>query len=332
MACPFNKDNLTALKSIVDTCKSNPEVLHKEELKFFKEFVESFGGQIPKRQKMEEPKINPAEGKPQEAEESDTESVLEFDMEGCLEADTVTDEQVMGDDEKKPTEEEIDKADEVRGQGMHEFSEGNYEKAIQFFTEAIQMNPKSAILFTKRGQSYIKMNKPNACIQDCTKALDLNCDSAAAFKFRGRAYRLLGEWEKAAHDLRQACKIDFDEQSDEWLKEVQPNALKIQQHKIKQERKNAEKLKEKPKETANQPPPNMPNLADFLKDPMLREAMNDPEISAAFNDIVLNPNNMDKYVSNPKFAAFVELLKKWSNFPNPDFGKTAPPAEEDGLD
>lgn len=24
-------------------------------------------------------------------------------------------------------------------------------------------------------------------------------------------------------DLRQACKIDFDEQTDEWLKEVTPN-------------------------------------------------------------------------------------------------------------
>jgi len=35
--------------------------------------------------------------------------------------------------------------------------------------------------------------------------------------------RLLGHWEQAAIDLRQACKIDFDEQADEWLKEVTPH-------------------------------------------------------------------------------------------------------------
>ncbi len=35
--------------------------------------------------------------------------------------------------------------------------------------------------------------------------------------------RLLGNFVEAAKDLRLACKIDFDEQADEWLKEVTPN-------------------------------------------------------------------------------------------------------------
>ena len=36
-------------------------------------------------------------------------------------------------------------------------------------------------------------------------------------------FRLLGNFEEAAQDLRLACKIDFDETADEWLKEVTPN-------------------------------------------------------------------------------------------------------------
>ena len=36
-------------------------------------------------------------------------------------------------------------------------------------------------------------------------------------------HRLLGNFLEAAKDLRTACKIDFDEQADEWLKEVTPN-------------------------------------------------------------------------------------------------------------
>ncbi len=51
----------------------------------------------------------------------------------------------------------------------------------------------------------------------------VNPDNAAAYKFRGRAHRLLGHWLEAVKDLRSACKIDFDEQADEWLKEVTPN-------------------------------------------------------------------------------------------------------------
>lgn len=81
----------------------------------------------------------------------------------------------------------------------------------------------SALLFAKRGQCFLKLNKPNACIRDCSRALEINPDNAAAYKFRGRAHRLLGQWEEAARDLRNACKIDFDEQADEWLREVTPN-------------------------------------------------------------------------------------------------------------
>jgi tetratricopeptide (TPR) repeat protein len=81
----------------------------------------------------------------------------------------------------------------------------------------------SALLYAKRGQCFLKLNKPNACIRDCSRALQINPDNAAAYKFRGRAHRLLGQWEDAAQDLRNACKIDFDEQADEWLKEVTPN-------------------------------------------------------------------------------------------------------------
>lgn len=80
-----------------------------------------------------------------------------------------------------------------------------------------------ALMYAKRGQCYLKLNKPNACIRDCTIALSLNPDNAAAYKFRGRAHRLLGNWLEAARDLRSASKIDLDEQTDEWLKEVTPN-------------------------------------------------------------------------------------------------------------
>ena len=33
-------------------------------------------------------------------------------------------------------------------------------------------------------------------------------------------FRLLGNFTEAAKDLSTACKIDFDEKADEWLKEV----------------------------------------------------------------------------------------------------------------
>lgn len=94
---------------------------------------------------------------------------------------------------------------------------------LKLIESQTSFSPGSALLYAKRGQANLQLSKPHACIRDCSVALQINPDSAAAYKFRGRAHRLLGHWAEAAQDLRNACKIDFDEQADEWLKEVTPN-------------------------------------------------------------------------------------------------------------
>lgn len=133
----------------------------------------------------------------------------------------------MGNYELQPTEEQIEQSQEKRSQAVSAFVEKDYEKAIQLYTDAINLNPQNSLLYAKRGQIYLLLKKPNACIRDCNRAMELNPDSAAAHKFRGRANQLLGKFEEAANDLRKACKFDYDEQADEWLKEVTPNVSNL---------------------------------------------------------------------------------------------------------
>merc|ERR1719221_897258 len=215
---------------------------------------------------------------------------------------------------------------------MSSFSEGEWEAAIALFTEAIKLNPNSAAMFAKRGACFIKVQKPNACVRDCTRAIELNPDNAGAYKFRGRAHRLLGNFTQAAADLATACKIDFDEQADEWLKEVQPNAKKLAEHQRKKERKVAEKeLAERQervrrareaqakaaKEAESQSQDEdmggagmggMGGLGGLLNDPELMAAFSDPEVAAAFKDISSNPANIMKYQNNPKVMALVTKM------------------------
>lgn len=340
MSCPFSQDSIDKLKAFIDICTKKPDIIHHPELEFFKKYLKSLGANISSPPTMdssptEETTKAAKEPENEELAESDPESDLELDMEGCLEPDKVDDEQEMGDSSKVPLEEEMDKADEKRCEAMTEFAQNNFEKTVALLTEAIILNPASAVLFVKRGQSFLKLNKPNACIKDCTRALELNPDSAPGYKFRGRANRLLGQWENAAEDLRQACKIDFDEQADDWLKEVTPNAQKIAQHRLKQERKKAEKeqreraerirkakdahAKAAQAETQSkeeQPVPQesaggAPGMGDFyklLQDPEVMAAFKDPEVAAAFQDISMNPANFVKYQSNPKVMALITKL------------------------
>lgn len=71
---------------------------------------------------------------------------------GVIEPDVVDDSQYMGDLEKEVSVEDSDLSDEKRSEAMRAFSEQQFDEAIKLYTEAIQINPKSALLFAKRGQ------------------------------------------------------------------------------------------------------------------------------------------------------------------------------------
>jgi len=117
------------------------------------------------------------------------ESDVELDNTGVIEPDNDPP-QEMGDPEKmEVTEEEDEKCIELKQEAQIAFSDGNYEKAAELYTEAIKLNPQSALVFAKRANCYIHMNKPNASIRDCDQAIKINPNSATAHKFRGRAKR-----------------------------------------------------------------------------------------------------------------------------------------------
>ncbi|XP_009994649.1 PREDICTED: hsc70-interacting protein [Chaetura pelagica] len=186
--------------------------------------------------KAEEQPEEPVKSPEPESEESD----LEIDNDGVIEPDS-DDPQEMGDENVEVTEEMMDQANEKKTEAINALSEGELQKAVDLFTDAIKLNPCLAILYAKRASVFVKLQKPNAAIRDCDRAIKINPDSAQTYKWRGKAHRLLGHWEEAAHDLALACKLDYDEEASAMLKEVQPRAQKIAEHRRKYERKREEK-------------------------------------------------------------------------------------------
>lgn len=85
--------------------------------------------------------------------------------------------------EPELTEEEMaankDKSDAIKQNGNDVFKTGDYEKAIELYTEAIELCPKRyanerSILFNNRAAAHKHLDAKNAAIEDCTKAIDLN--------------------------------------------------------------------------------------------------------------------------------------------------------------
>ncbi|KAF3813810.1 hypothetical protein GH733_017789 [Mirounga leonina] len=212
---------VSELWAFAKMCKQDPNVLHTEEKHFMREWVESRGCKIPPATHKTKSEDNIKEEKTdsKKAEENiKTDEPSKIDNEGVIERDTDAP-QEMGDENVEIIEEMMDQANDKKVAAIDALNDGELQKAIDLFTDAIKLNPHLAIPYAKRASVFIKLQKPKAAIRD-----------SQPYKWRGKAHRLLGHWEAAAHDLALACKLDYDEDASAMLKEVQPRAQKIAEH------------------------------------------------------------------------------------------------------
>ena len=75
-------------------------------------------------------------------------------------------------------------------------------------TEAIQLNPRSAVAYNNRGLAYENKGDHDKAIADFTDAIRLEPKDAKAYYNRGSAYKNKGEYEKAIADFTEASRLD----------------------------------------------------------------------------------------------------------------------------
>ena len=156
------------LRAFVKMCKKDPSILHTEEMRFLREWVESMGSTATQKAKSEE---NTKEEKPDSKVEEDLkaeepsseESDLEIDKEGVIEPDTDAPRE-MGDENAEITEGMMDQASDKKVAAIEALNDGELQKAIDLFTDAIKLNPHLAILYAKRASVFVKLQKPNTTI------------------------------------------------------------------------------------------------------------------------------------------------------------------------
>jgi tetratricopeptide (TPR) repeat protein len=54
------------------------------------------------------------------------------------------------------------------------FSNKEYEKAIEKYSEAIELNDKNEVFYTNRAACYINIKKYEEALSDCKKAKKVN--------------------------------------------------------------------------------------------------------------------------------------------------------------
>ncbi|KAM3920953.1 tetratricopeptide repeat protein 12 [Leptodactylus fuscus] len=125
-------------------------------------------------------------------------------------------------------------ANALKDKGNEAFAKGDYETAIQHYSEGLEKLKDMQVLYTNRAQAYIKLEKYQNAISDCEWALKCDENCVKAYVHMGKANLGLKNYKEARKCYKKITDIDF---SKEKLVKGYLNQVDFQEKKDIQEQK-----------------------------------------------------------------------------------------------
>ncbi|RHZ76763.1 hypothetical protein Glove_193g63 [Diversispora epigaea] len=99
---------------------------------------------------------------------------------------------------------------DYKAQGNKAFAAQEYDKAIELFTKAIELDPTNHILYSNRSASYASSKEYNKALEDANKTVELNGTWAKGYNRKGTALYRLGRIEEAREAYKEGLKYEPD--------------------------------------------------------------------------------------------------------------------------
>ncbi len=90
------------------------------------------------------------------------------------------------------------------------FEDGDYERALQAYDEALQNQPDDIHALRGRARSLMQLGRSKDALADFNLAIKRQPEFAGTYASRGILYDRMGEYEKAIADYERALQLDPD--------------------------------------------------------------------------------------------------------------------------
>ena len=133
-----------------------------------------------------------------------TEEEVEFDYQGYMKDYTPDPDKIHWGPEARQKRREA----AIHNNRANTYAEkGDYDRAIEGYTEAIQLNPDYVYAYYNRGSVYREKEDYDRAIEDFTTAIDLKPDLVEAYYNRGVAYYERREFAQSIEDYSKTIDL-----------------------------------------------------------------------------------------------------------------------------
>ena len=98
-------------------------------------------------------------------------------------------------------------ADAKKAAGNEAFKRQDYRRAIELYTEAVNIQPSEQIL-SNRAASFIALKQYRRAVEDCQAGIRINHEFPRIYKRLFKAQLALGNIAEAKEALDMACNLD----------------------------------------------------------------------------------------------------------------------------
>ncbi len=140
---------------------------------------------------------------------------------------------------------------------------GEYDSAVNDYSEAIKLNPKDATVYLNRGRAHLNKKNYDLAIEDYNKVIELNPSEAMAYFNRGESYERKGNSPQAIGDYQKVLELDGKNESAKIiLKRLQDEQTKLEQAKVEKLKEEQTKIEaaKKQEAAAKTEPPKTPEI------------------------------------------------------------------------
>lgn len=107
-----------------------------------------------------------------------------------------------------PSEKDIKRAQVLKEEGNALVKKGEHRKAIEKYSQSIQLNPNEVTTYTNRALCFLSVKQHRDAVTDCDQALNMDSSNIKALYRRAQAHKELQNVKSCIDDLNNLLKIE----------------------------------------------------------------------------------------------------------------------------